>query len=174
MNYAEIKNTDIANGLGVRVSLFVSGCTHHCKNCFNSVAWDFNYGKLFDDEVKNKIFEMISPNYIRGLTLLGGEPLEPINQRELVKFLKEFREIFGDTKDIWCYTGYTFETDLLYESRARCEVTDELLSYIDILVDGKFIEEKKDISLKFRGSSNQRIIDMKKSLESKSTILYNF
>ena len=173
MNYAEIKNTDIANGLGVRVSLFVSGCTHHCKNCFNSVAWDFNYGKPFNEEVKNKIFEMLKPNYIRGLTLLGGEPLEPINQRELVGFLKEFREIFGNTKDIWCYTGYTFETDLLSESRARCEVTDELLSYIDILVDGKFIEEKKDISLKFRGSSNQRIIDMKKSLENKSTVLFN-
>ena len=173
MNYAEIKNMDIANGLGIRVSLFVSGCTHHCKNCFNSVAWDFNYGKPFDEEIKSKILNMIQPNYIRGLTLLGGEPLEPVNQRELVKFLRDFREKFGETKDIWCYSGYTLESDLLSESRARCEVTDELLSYIDVLVDGKFIEEKKDLMLKFRGSSNQRIIDMKKTLKLKTTVLYD-
>lgn len=172
MNYAEIKNTDIANGLGVRVSLFVSGCTHHCKNCFNSIAWDFLYGKPFTQETEEMLFNMLDHSYIAGLTLLGGEPLEPANQKGLISLLRKFREKFGDKKNIWCYTGYTFESDLLNASRARCDVTDEFLSYIDILVDGKFIEEKKDFRLKFRGSSNQRIIDVKKSLEQNETILF--
>ena len=155
MNYAEIKNFDIANGLGVRVSLFVSGCTHHCKNCFNQMTWDFKYGKEFNQEVEDLIIDYLKPEHITGLSLLGGEPMEPSNQRALLPFIKRVKELYPQ-KDIWCYTGYLFDQELLSESRARCEVTDELLSYIDVLVDGKFIEELKDLSLKFRGSSNQR------------------
>lgn len=161
MNYAEIKKTDIANGEGIRVSLFVSGCTHHCKGCFNSETWSFDYGELFTQGVEDEIIEALSPSYINGLTLLGGEPFEPENQRALVPFLRKVKEKFPD-KTIWCYTGYLLE-ELKSQSRARCEASDEMLSMIDILVDGEFQEELKDISLKFRGSSNQRIIDLKKS-----------
>ena len=171
MNYAEIKNCDIANGLGVRVSLFVSGCTHHCKNCFNEMTWDFHYGHVFDESVEQKILEYLKPNHITGLTLLGGEPMEPVNQRALLPFVKKVKTTYPD-KDIWLYSGYIFDKELLQESRARCEVTDELLSYIDVLVDGRFIEELKDISLKFRGSSNQRIIDVPESLKQKTVVLY--
>ena len=163
MNYAEIKNFDIANGLGVRVSLFVSGCTHHCKNCFNQMTWDFKYGKEFTKEVEDLIIDYLKPEHITGLSLLGGEPMEPSNQRA--------KETYPQ-KDIWCYTGYLFDRELLQESRARCEVTDELLSYIDVLVDGKFVEELKDLSLKFRGSSNQRIIDVPESLKRHEVVLY--
>lgn len=171
MNYAEIKNCDIANGLGVRVSLFVSGCTHHCKNCFNEVTWDFHYGNVFDESVEEKILDYLEPNHITGLTLLGGEPMEPTNQRALLPFVKRVKAMYPD-KDIWLYSGYLFDKELLQESRARCEVTDELLNYIDVLVDGRFVEELKDISLKFRGSSNQRIIDVQKSLKNKTIVLY--
>ena len=171
MYYANIKETDIANGTGVRVSLFVSGCTHHCKNCFNQVAWDFKYGKPFTDEVKNYILKKIEPSYISGLTLLGGEPLEPINQRGLIELLRDFKCKFGNNKTIWCYSGYLFDKELLSESRARCEVTDEFLSYIDVLVDGEFVDELKNLTLKFRGSSNQRIIDVPKSLKNKNVVL---
>lgn len=171
MNYAEIKNFDIANGLGVRVSLFVSGCSHHCKNCFNQMTWDFKYGKEFNREVEDLIIGYLKPEHITGLSLLGGEPMEPSNQRALLPFIKRVKELYPQ-KDIWCYTGYIFDQELLNESRARCEVTDELLSYIDVLVDGRFVEELKDLSLKFRGSSNQRIIDVKQSLEKKKIILY--
>lgn len=171
MNYAEIKNCDIANGLGVRVSLFVSGCTHHCKNCFNEVTWDFHYGNVFDESVEEKIMDYLKPNHITGLTLLGGEPMEPTNQRALLPFVKRVKAMYPD-KDIWLYSGYLFDKELLQESRARCEVTDELLNYIDVLVDGRFVEELKDISLKFRGSSNQRIIDVQKSLKNKTIVLY--
>ena len=160
MNYCEIKNCDIANGEGIRVTLFVSGCTHHCKGCFNKETWDFNYGKPFDKSVEDYIIELMSKNYINGLTLLGGEPFEPVNQRCLTPFLKRVKETYPN-KNIWCYTGYTYETDLLNDSRARCEVTDTMLSYIDVLVDGEFIESEYDISLKFRGSKNQRIIELK-------------
>lgn len=171
MNYCNIKNRDIANGTGVRVTLFVSGCTHHCKGCFNSEAWDFDYGQPFTEETQKELLEMIKPSFINGLTLLGGEPFEPQNQIALVPFLEEVREIYPQ-KDIWCFTGYTFETDLLNKSRARCAVTDRFLSLIDILVDGEFIEELKDITLVFRGSSNQRIIDVKKSLECGQTVFW--
>ena len=160
MNYCEIKNCDIANGEGIRVTLFVSGCTHHCKGCFNKETWDFNYGKPFDKTVEDYIIELMSKDYINGLTLLGGEPFEPVNQRCLTPFLKRVKETYPN-KNIWCYTGYTYETDLLNDSRARCEVTDTMLSYIDVLVDGEFIESEYDISLKFRGSKNQRIIELK-------------
>ena len=162
MNYGEIKNCDIANGIGVRVSLFVSGCTHRCKGCFNPMTWDFGYGKPFDDPTQDKLLKMLSPVYIRGLSLLGGEPMEPDNQRALLPFVKKVRERFPH-KDIWCYSGYTFE-ELTGKSRARCECTDELLGEIDVLIDGEFVLEKKNISLAFRGSENQRIIDLKKTL----------
>ena len=171
MNYASIKETDIANGTGVRVSLFVSGCTHHCKNCFNQVTWDFNYGTPFTEETHEKLLKLIEPSYIAGLTLLGGEPLEPANQKGLLPFLKKFREKFGNSKTIWCYTGYTLDKELWGESRARCDVTDEILSLIDVLVDGEFVDELKNISLKFRGSSNQRIIDVQKSIKENEIVL---
>ena len=160
MNYCEIKNYDIANGEGIRVSLFVSGCTHRCKGCFNAETWDFNAGVKFTEETEEKILAMLNKPYINGLTLLGGEPFEPQNQWRLVPFLKRVRANLPD-KNIWCYTGYTYETDLINESRARCECTDEMLSMIDVLVDGEYIEAEKDISLAFRGSRNQRIIRLK-------------
>ncbi len=164
MNYGEIKSFDIANGEGVRVSLFVSGCTHHCKNCFNKETWDFNFGKPFTKEVEDSIIEMLASNYIDGFSLLGGEPFEPQNQRVLTPFLKRIKEKFPD-KSIWCYTGYLFDDELLSESRARCECTDVMLSLIDVLVDGEFVQDLYNITLAFRGSENQRIIDVQKSLE---------
>lgn len=172
MNYGEIKNYDIANGEGVRVSLFVSGCTHHCKNCFNHETWNFEYGKPFTKETENYIIECLSPSYIDGLSLLGGEPFEPDNQKVLLPFLRRLKNDLPN-KTIWCYTGYLFDKELLNESRARCEFTDEMLSLIDVLVDGEFIQDLYDISLAFRGSSNQRIIDVQKSLESGEIKLHN-
>ena len=139
MNYGEIKTCDIANGEGVRVSLFVSGCTHHCKNCFNDVAWDFGYGKPFTEETEEMLLEALEPDFVDGLSLLGGEPFEPENQRALLPFLKKVRERFPK-KNIWCYTGYLFDKELLGESRARWECTDEMLSLIDVLVDGEFVQ----------------------------------
>ena len=170
MNYANIKFNDIANGEGIRVSLFVSGCTHHCKNCFNKVAWDFNYGKPFTKEVEDKIIKALKPEHINGLTLLGGEPMEPANQKGLLEFVKRVKQIYPN-KSIWCYSGYLFDKELLQESRAHCPWTKELLSYIDILVDGKFVEELKDITLRFKGSSNQRVIDVQKSLTLNTVVL---
>lgn len=172
MNYADIKYCDVANGPGVRVSLFVSGCTHHCPGCFNQVAWDFNYGTPFTYSTMDTIFGYLSPSYIRGLSLLGGEPLEQENQIALLPFLKEVKRRFPD-KDIWCYTGYTFEKDILNRMLSEWEETKELLSYIDVLVDGRFIEKEKDITLRFRGSKNQRIIDLKESLKQNQTILWD-
>ncbi|MCI2112317.1 anaerobic ribonucleoside-triphosphate reductase activating protein [Ruminococcus sp.] len=172
MNYGEIKNYDIANGEGVRVSLFVSGCTHHCKNCFNPETWSFEYGKPFTKETEDYIIECLSPDYIDGLSLLGGEPFEPQNQKVLLPFLRRVRSELPD-KTIWCYTGYLFDKELLSESRARCEFTDEMLSMIDVLVDGEFVQALHDISLAFRGSSNQRIIDVQKSLETGEIKLHN-
>ena len=164
MNYGEIKKCDIANGEGVRVALFVSGCRHHCKGCFNSMTWDFNYGKKFTEETEEEILEALKPNYIDGLSLLGGEPFEPENQEVLVKLLRKVKERYPE-KNIWCYSGYLFDEELKTESRARCEYTDEMLSMLDVLVDGRFEEDKKNITLLFRGSENQRLIDVKKSLE---------
>lgn len=172
MNYGEIKNYDIANGEGVRVSLFVSGCTHHCKNCFNPETWSFEYGKPFTKETEDYIIECLSPDYIDGLSLLGGEPFEPQNQEALLPFLRKVKNELPN-KNIWCYTGYLFDSELLSESRARCEFTDEMLSLIDVLVDGKFVQALHDISLAFRGSSNQRIIDVQKSLETGEIKLHN-
>lgn len=161
MNYASIRTCDIANGEGVRVSLFVSGCTHHCRGCFNEAAWDFAYGEPFTKKTENEILAALEPDFIDGLTLLGGEPMEPENQRALMPLLRRFREKFGDAKTLWIYTGCVLETDLKAESRWRTEVTDEMLSFTDVLVDGPFLEAKKDISLQFRGSSNQRIIHLR-------------
>lgn len=171
MNYGEIKKFDIANGIGVRVSLFVSGCTHHCKNCFNAVAWDFSYGKPFTEETEEELLEALAPDYINGLSLLGGEPFEPENQRVLLPFLKKVKERLPE-KTIWCYSGYLMDRELQSESRARCECTDEMLSLLDVLVDGKFVQEQYNISLAFRGSENQRIIDVKQSLKEGSIIPY--
>lgn len=171
MNYATIKKYDIANGLGVRVSLFVSGCTHHCKNCFNAIAWDFDYGTPFTEETEIELLKDLSHPMIEGLSLLGGEPMEPENQFGLISFLRKVKQQFPN-KTIWCYTGYTLEKDLL-EGRAHTPITDEFLSYVDVLVDGKFEENLKDITLKFRGSSNQRVIDMKETLKNKQIMLLN-
>ncbi len=171
MYYGNIKNTDIANGEGVRVSLFVSGCTHHCKNCFNPETWNFCYGNPFTEEVENKIIKMLEPNYIKGLTLLGGEPMEPQNQEALLPFVKKIREKFGDTKTIWCYSGFVFDKDLSVGGRAHTPYTEELLQNIDVLVDGPFIEDLKNISLKFRGSSNQRIIDIPETIKTNNIVL---
>ncbi len=172
MNYATIKKRDIANGIGVRVSLFVSGCTHRCKNCFNKETWDFSYGEKYTNETETLILSYLEPSFVNGLSLLGGEPFEPQNQRELVNLLRVVKEKFPQ-KDIWCYTGYLFDEELLKDSRARCEYTDEMLSLIDILVDGPYIEEEKDITLQFRGSKNQRVIDVKRSLSEKKIVLWD-
>ena len=169
MNYATIKNCDIANGPGVRVSLFVSGCTHRCPGCFNEVAWDFDYGQLFTEETVESIIEMLRPSYIKGLTLLGGEPFEPQNQPDVVKLLRRIKEELPE-KSIWAFSGYLFEKDML---SGRIGDLSEYLSYLDVLVDGPFIQAKKNLSLRFRGSENQRIIDVKASLASGHTILWD-
>ena len=186
MNYASIRTCDIANGEGVRVTLFVSGCTHRCKGCFNPDQWDFDYGELFTREVEDRILKDLEPSYIAGLSILGGEPMEPSNQRVLVPFLRRFRAKFGETKTLWVYTGCVVEElqgcrvaglqgcrdktlqpcnlETLKPSRWHIEVTDEFLKMIDVLVDGPFIEELKDISLQFRGSSNQRILRLREEV----------
>ena len=161
MYYGEIKNCDIANGVGVRVSLFVSGCTNHCEQCFQPETWDFTYGKPFTRQTEETLLSLLAPSYIDGLTLLGGEPFEPENQKDLAGLLKRVRETYPD-KDIWCYTGYLYDVDLPEGGRVHTEVTEEMLSYIDVLVDGEFIEEEKDVTLVFRGSRNQRIIELGK------------
>lgn len=164
MNYADIKKIDVANGEGVRVSVFVSGCNHHCKGCFNQCAWDFNYGKKFTEKEEQQIIDYMNHDYISGLSLLGGEPLEPRNQEGLLPLVKKVKEKFPN-KNIWCYTGFDFEKDVVGKMAKDNETTRELLKYIDIIVDGKFEEDKKDLKLQFRGSSNQKIVDVKKSLQ---------
>lgn len=163
MRYGAIKKRDIANGIGVRVVLFVSGCTHHCKGCFQPETWDFQYGQDFTSETENEIIEALRPDFIDGLTLLGGEPFEPQNQQVLVRLLRRIRKDLPQ-KTVWAFSGYTYE-QLTGESRARCNVTDEMLSMVDVLVDGEFVEEKRNISLQFRGSENQRLIDVPKTRE---------
>lgn len=169
MNYAVIKKFDIANGPGVRVSLFVSGCRHRCKNCFNSEAWDFNYGKPFTNKETEEILTALSPSYIEGFSLLGGEPFEPENQEGILSVLKTIKEKLPE-KTVWCYTGFDFESQLLEGKVGNKQTVMEILSLIDVLVDGKFVEELKSPDLIFRGSSNQRIIDVKKSLENNEVI----
>lgn len=168
MNYAAIKKRDVANGPGVRVSVFVSGCTHECKGCFNSEAWDFSYGTEYTEEAEAEILEALAPDYIRGLSVLGGEPMEPQNRGTVLGLLRKVRERFPQ-KDIWCYTGYEYEKDILRWMREEAEEnavgeTEELLTLIDVLVDGEFVEEKKNLRLAFRGSENQRLIHVKESL----------
>lgn len=168
MNYSAIKNCDIANGLGVRVTLFVSGCTHRCEGCFNEETWSFSSGKPFTRETEDEIIKLLSPDYIKGLTLLGGEPMEKVNQAALYPFVKRVKEIYP-RKNIWCYSGYTLEE--ITKGRAHTEVTDAFLELIDVLVDGEFKKELYSIALKFRGSSNQRVIDLKETLKQGKTVL---
>lgn len=172
MNYATIKKYDVANGPGVRVSLFVSGCTHHCPGCFNPETWDFNFGKPFDSDVMNEILEAIQPSYIHGFTLLGGEPFEYVNQQGVLPLLKEIKNRFPN-KGIWCFTGYDFEKDILGDMVNKWPETSEMLSYIDVLVDGEFVEAKRNLSLRFRGSENQRLIKVAESLSANEVILWD-
>lgn len=171
MNYAEIKNCDIANGPGVRISLFVSGCTHHCPGCFNQVAWDFDYGQPFTQQTIDQILEMLKPGYIKGLTLLGGEPFEPENQGAIVELLRQIKEKYPE-KSIWAFSGYLFDRDILSGRLGNWEITKEYLSYLDVLVDGPFVEAKKNLSLRFRGSENQKIIDVPASLAANQIVLW--
>lgn len=171
MHYADIKTHDIANGPGVRVSLFVSGCRRHCPGCFNAEAWDFNYGEEFTTETENEVLRALEPHYIRGLSLLGGEPFERENQKALLPLLKKVRARFPH-KDIWCYTGNSFDREILQEMVPNWPETREFLACLDVLVDGEFIETEKNPGLRFRGSGNQRIIYVQKSLKEKKIILW--
>jgi len=171
MYYGNIKQYDIADGEGCRTTLFVSGCTNQCKNCFQPETWDFHFGQPYTEETEQHLLDLLSDENIQGLTLLGGEPFEPENQKVLVKLLRRVRKELPE-KDIWSYTGFIYDRDLLEGQRKHCEVTDEMLSLLDVLVDGPFIEELKNISLSFRGSENQRVIDMKKTLETGDVVLY--
>lgn len=171
MNYAAIKNCDIANGPGVRVSLFVSGCTHRCPGCFNEIAWDFEYGEPFTQETVDSILAMLKPPHIKGLTLLGGEPFEPRNQPAIVELLRQVKAAYPD-KSVWAFSGYLFDQDILAKKLGPWEVTEEFLSYLDVLVDGPFVAAKKNLSLRFRGSENQRLIDVPASLTSGEIVLW--
>ena len=171
MNYADIKKIDVANGPGIRVSLFVSGCSHHCEGCFNKETWDFQFGSLFGEKEIDTIIEYLAPSHIKGFSLLGGEPFEFTNQQGILPLLRRIKEAYPD-KDIWCWSGYSFDRDILGSMVVKWPETRELLNYIDILVDGEFEIDKKDLTLRFRGSSNQRIIDVKKSLESNEVVLW--
>ncbi|MCH5148771.1 MAG: anaerobic ribonucleoside-triphosphate reductase activating protein [Clostridiales bacterium] len=172
MNYATIKKYDIANGPGVRVSLYVSGCRNHCKNCFNPETWDFNFGKPFTEEVEDEIIKAMEPDYIEGFTLLGGDPFEPENQVALVPFLERLKKIYPD-KSFWCFTGYDYEAELLTGKQGNFDDVIRILNCLDVLVDGRFVENLKDLNLRFRGSSNQRIILVKPSLEQDELILWD-
>ena len=170
MNYATFRTHDVANGPGVRVSLFVSGCTHRCRGCFNAEAWDFSYGQPYTEELEERILEALAPDYVKGFSLLGGEPFEPSNQATLVYLLEKIKERYPN-KTVWCYSGFDFSDDLTAGRVGDPSITRRMLCCIDVLVDGKFVEEKKDLSLRFRGSSNQRIINVPASLESGEVIL---
>lgn len=172
MNYAAIKWYDISNGPGVRVSLYVSGCRNHCKGCFNRETWDFDYGEKFTEEVEKKIINGLKPDYISGFTLLGGDPFEPENARELAPFMKRLRAAYPD-KSFWCFTGYDLDAELLSGKQADLSDVMDMLGTLDVLVDGRFVEEKKDLNLRFRGSSNQRIILVKPTLERDEVVLWD-
>ena len=170
MNYSGIKTYSIENGTGIRVSLFVSGCRHHCKGCFNEETWDFNHGEPFTEEVENQIIEAMKPDYMAGITLLGGDPAEPENQAALLPLLRRIKTKLPK-KNVWMYTGYLM-SDFMPGNRAYCDATEEFLRCCDVVVDGPFIMEQKDLSIKFRGSRNQRIIDMGKTIETGSIVLF--
>lgn len=173
MYYGEIKNCDIANGEGIRVTLFVSGCTNHCENCFQPQTWAFDYGQTFTRETEDKLIEMLRPAYVNGLTLLGGEPFEPDNQRDLLPFLRRVKRELPE-KTVWAFSGFTLDEELLRDgSYPRCEVTDDLLALVDVLVDGRYVERLHDISLRFRGSSNQRLIDMNETRRCGKIVLWD-
>lgn len=172
MNYATIKKFDIANGPGVRVSLYVSGCRNHCKNCFNPETWDFNYGEPFTKEVEDEIIAALKPDFIEGFTLLGGDPFEPENQKVLAPFMERLRAEFPE-KSFWCFTGYDYERDLLTGKLGDLDTVMKILRTLDVLVDGRFVESLKDLNLRFRGSSNQRIILVKPSLEQDEVVLWD-
>lgn len=173
MHYGELKKCDIANGIGVRVTLFVSGCTNHCPDCFQPQTWDFGYGKEFTEDTKAEIFAELDKPFVNGLTVLGGEPFEPRNQRELLPLLREVKAKYPG-KTIWCFTGFRLDDELLTDgSYPRCEATDAMLACIDVLVDGRFMKELKDISLQFRGSRNQRVIDMNRTRETGTICIWD-
>ena len=172
MNIATIKKNDIANGPGVRVSVFVSGCRHACPGCFNREAWDFDFGVPYTTAIEAEVLEALAPPFVEGLTLLGGEPFEPSNQRALVPFLEKVREQYPQ-KSIWSFSGFTLEELQTDGSHPRCEVTDRMLSLLDVLVDGRYVDELRNLSLRFRGSSNQRLIDMKATLREGSIVLWD-
>ena len=172
MNYATIKWFDVSNGPGVRVSLYVSGCRNHCKNCFNPETWDFGYGEPFTREVENSIIKGMIPDYIKGFTLLGGDPFETENAEVLAPFMERLREQFPE-KSFWCFTGYDYEADLLTGKKGDLDTNMRILNCLDVLVDGRFVEELKDLNLLFRGSSNQRIILVKQSLKTDEVVLWN-
>jgi len=173
MNYADIKTVDIQDGTGIRVSIYVSGCHFHCKGCHNQEAWDFNYGKEFSDETIDYIVGLMDHDYIAGLSILGGEPMELVNQQGLLPLVKAIKKKFPE-KTIWCYTGYMFDKNIIDEMCKKYDYTKEFLKYIDIMVDGQFIEEQKLVNLKFRGSTNQRKIDVQESLKQNKTIQLAF
>ena len=172
MNYAKIKWYDVSNGPGVRVSLYVSGCRNHCKNCFNPETWDFKYGEPFTREVQNSIIKGMEPSYIKGFTLLGGDPFEPENAKVLAPFMEKLRAKYPE-KSLWCFTGYDYEADLLTGKQGDLDTVMRILKTLDVLVDGKFVEELKDLNLLFRGSSNQRIILVQPSLEEDEVVLWD-
>lgn len=172
MNYADIKECDVSNGPGVRITLFVSGCTHHCKNCFNEETWDFQYGEPFTQKEIDRILELLEPEHIHGFTLLGGEPFEYSNQKGVLPLLREIKKRYPQ-KDIWCFSGYLFDRDIVGDMCKKWEETKEMLQYIDVLVDGEFIEEQKDLSLRFKGSANQRTILVQESLKEGSIVLWD-
>lgn len=173
MNYCALRTCDVANGPGMRVTLFVSGCTNHCPGCFQPETWDFHYGEAFTEDTQRRVLELLAPEYIAGLTLLGGDPFEPDNQRGLLPLLKQVKTAYPK-KSVWAYTGFLLDEELQTDgSHPRCEVTDEMLSYIDVLVDGRFVEAQKDVRLKFKGSANQRIIDVQQTLASGEVTLAN-
>ena len=171
MNYADIKQYDVANGPGIRISLFVSGCNHHCKGCFNKETWDFNYGTPFTDETIDTIINYLNSPHIAGLTLLGGEPMEPVNQKALLPLLRKVRTTYPD-KNIWCFSGFLFDKEILEKMYENVPETKEILSYIDVMVDGKFVEELKNVNLRFKGSSNQRTIMVQESLKKGEIVLW--
>lgn len=172
MHYADIKQYDVANGPGVRVSVFVSGCTHYCKGCFNEEAWDFNYGTPFTEETIQTVLKYMEPSYVKGLTVLGGEPMEPQNQPAVLALLKKVKEAYPE-KPVWMFSGYDFEKDILGHMWEEIPETKEILSFLEVLVDGEFVEELKNLSLRFKGSSNQRTILVQESLSAGQVVLYD-